>query len=163
MRNKYLIPVITSVLLFFGAVTNSAADSKGEIGFKVISTKIVMRVEGVNGRAMTWENAKHTKGMIINLQVHVAKDMTLWSPDFNIFYCHKNNKDLEDRGRCRAMTLAVSSPGDDGAWVVGNYVKTHVKAGTRYIKLLFPVENDVQKVSLHYAYPAVKDIPVKRR
>jgi len=161
MSNKYLVSIIVSLLLFF-TTTNGIAGSKDKMIFKVISTKIVMKVKGINGRSMTWKGAKKAKGIIISLQVNVPKDMTLWSTDFNIFYFHENDKDQEDRGRSRAMTLAVSSPDDEGAWIVGNYVKTPVKAGTRYIKLLFPLENDVDKVSVHYSYPVVKDIPVNR-
>lgn len=162
MINKPLCSLVVSVFMFFAVSTNSIAYDKDNIKFKVISNKIVTEVSGVNSKIMTWKNAKKTKGLIVELEVKVPRDMTLWSTDFSVFYLHKNKKDLEDRGRSRAMTLAVSSPDDEGAWVVGNYVKTSVKAGTRYIKLLFPAGNDVDKVSLNYSYPVVRDIIINR-
>ena len=162
MSIKLLYSSIVSAIIFLTISANGIAGENDRIKFKFLSTKIVIQQRGINNKTVTWKDAKHTKGLIVALEVKVPRDMTLWSTDFNTFYIHKNDKDLEDRGMSRGMSLAVSSPEDEGAWVIGNYVKTQVKAGTRYIKLIFPLEDDVDSISIHYSHPVIKDIPINR-
>ncbi len=160
IKPQYLL--IVSVFMFFAVPTNNHADGKNNITYKVISTKIVDKVDGLNGINMTWKDAKTAKGIVIGVEAKVPSDMTLWSTDLSISYLLKGKKDTETRGSCLAMTIAQASPEDEESWIVGDSVKLAVKAGTRYIKLLFEVENNINTVSMNYSYPVAKNIAVNR-
>ena len=149
-----------SILIVCAFLAGRNVYAQNGITFQAVSTKIVTTVEGVNGQSVTWENAESAKGLIVKVKVTVPKDTTLWDTDFDIAYHHKNS--IEDRGMCRAITTLVSSPGDDGAWIVGNYSHVTAKEGTRYFKLLFPIENDVTSFSLQFTHQVVKEISVNR-
>ena len=148
--------------LLLACIVSSAGTlyAQDNLTFKVLSTKIVTKVVGANGSSVTWENAESAKGMILELLVIVPKDTTLWAPDFDIAYQHENSD--EDRGKCRGITTVVSSPDDEGSWIIGDYSKVTAKKGTRYVKLLFPIESDVKSFSLQFSQPMVKTVPVNR-
>ncbi len=155
-----ILQICALLLLVCIVSAGGPAYAQNSLSFQVLSTKIVTKVAGANGSSVTWENAESAKGMILELMVYVPKDTTLWVPDFDIAYQHENSD--EDRGKCRGITTAVSSADDEGSWIIGDYSKVVAKKGTRYIKLLFPIENDVKSFSLQFCQPFIKEVPVNR-
>ena len=130
------------------------------ISFEVLSTEIVTEVTGVNGYAQTWENAENAKGIVLAVKAVVPEEVILWACDFNIAYNHSDGS--EDRTKCKGITTLVSSTDDAGAWLIGEYIDVVASEGTKYFKLLFGVENDINTVSLNYARTVVKNIRIER-
>jgi len=133
---------------------------QGVFKAEVIDNEIVVRVEGVNGRALTWKDAKQNKGIIVSIKAEVPRDMELWATDFSLKYFHADGE--EDRGHCGGLQTAVSSKDDAGVWIISKYANTSVKQGTRYLKLLFPIGNDVTQFTLHHAVVVDEGVQVKR-
>lgn len=130
------------------------------INFEVLGTEIITEVTGVNGYAQTWENAENAKGIIVEVKATFPKEVILWACDFNIAYFHDDGSD--DRTKCKGITTVVSSTDDDGAWLIGEYIDVTATSGTKYFKLLFGVENDINKIALNYAQSVAQNIHINR-
>lgn len=127
--------------------------------FQVLSTTIVENVQGVNGRTITWKDNSNAKGIVLLVSANLPTDMELWATDFTLSY-RRNGAD--DRSRCAGITTAMASPGDEGAWLIGEYANIKGKKGVRYFKLLFGLENDVYDLSLQFAQAVARTITVTR-
>jgi hypothetical protein len=152
--------VLTTLALTFilsAIYLNLGAQS---INFEVLSTEVVTEVTGVNGYAQTWENAENAKGIIVKVKATFPKEVILWACDFNIAYKHSDGSD--DRTKCKGITTVVSSPEDEGAWLIGEYIDVTASSGTKYFRLLFGVENDINTIALNYARTVAENIHINR-
>ena len=155
----------TNVLHFalaMGLLTLSSvarADAQNAPEFQVISTSSVENIQGVNGRGMTWKNNKTAKGVVLLVKATLPTETVLWTTDFTLSY-RRNGSD--DRSRCAGITTALSTPSDEGAWIVGDYAFVKGTSGVRYFRLLFGLENEVNEMALQFAQPVVQSIAVAR-
>ena len=151
------MPKILLLCLLLLPLSPSSADSPR---FQVLSNKIVTTIQGFDGKAITWRNSKIAKGVVLTIKAKIPEDMQLWCVDFVLAYHHGGR---EDRGRCRGIATVTSSPDDEGQWVVGDvYAKVKARAGVRYFKILFPLENDVKRFKLHYSSEVTGNIRANR-
>ena len=154
---RIVLSALVLTLILSMLCLNLSAQS---ISFEVLSTEVVTEVTGVNGYAQTWENAENAKGIILEVKATFPKEVILWACDFNIAYKHSDGSD--DRTKCKGITTVVSSPEDEGAWLIGEYIDVTASSGTKYFRLLFGVENDINTVALNYARTVVENISINR-
>jgi hypothetical protein len=157
--NASKLYLLISFLILWIFSTGDFLFAQESLKIQVVSTKIVLRIEGVAGKAYTWKKAKHTKGIIVSIKATIPNDMKIWSTDFTISYQLDN---VEHKRTCKAMQTIVSSIDDDGVWIIGLKTKFKAKKGVRYFKLLFPIDNKIKTFSLQFAKPVIKGIEVDR-
>jgi hypothetical protein len=160
LSGKSIRIVLTTLALTLILSTLSLNLSSQNISFEVLSTEVVTEVTGVNGYAQTWENAENAKGIVLEVKATFPKEVILWACDFNIAYKHSDGSD--DRTKCKGITTVVSSPEDEGAWLIGEYIDVTASSGTKYFKLLFGVENDINTIALNYARKVAENIQINR-
>ncbi len=160
LSGKSIRIMLTSLALTLILSTLCLNLNAQSISFEVLATEVVTEVTGVNGYAQTWENAENAKGIVLKVKATFPKEVILWACDFNIAYKHSDDSD--DRTKCKGITTVVSSPEDEGVWLIGEYIDVTASSGTKYFRLLFGVENDINTIALNYARTVVENIRINR-
>ena len=127
--------------------------------FQVISTEVAVTVEGAN-KTLTWEKSKY-KPVILFVKMNCLIDVELFAIDFVLSYYNESEQKW-DRSTCQGLSTMVSNPDDNVLIMIGKYANFKAKKGIRYFKVFFPIEPDIDKISLMYAKPVVRDIQVTR-
>jgi len=137
------------------------AQAPDEPKFEVLSTKIVERVESPFGEPWQTNNPAEIRGVVMLLRVAVSVPQKIWAPDISLAYTHPEDG-KEDRALCLGLTNPSSSESEEGVWWINSYAKFDLKAGTSYLRALFPLENDVQEVTLTFRKPVQKKVSITR-
>ena len=127
---------------------------------EILSVDFADKIEGVNGVSWKTKDASKFKGAMVLVRATLPRDTALWSADFSLAYLREGT---EDRAVSIGLTAPSSSNDNQSIWLVGEYVKTSVKKGILYFRLLFALENEVTDISLLYKQPVVKSYSISRK
>jgi hypothetical protein len=139
-----------SVLLFaiLAAGENASALSAGGLkNIKVVGHHFTTSVN--NGkRIATAKSPSEARYLVVKLSVEVpSDDMKVFTNDFALQYFHRDGK--EDRTKCDAICRASTAElGEDDGCAMGNAAWVLLDRASKFLTLVFYLENDVSSVSI---------------